>query len=161
MKHLFLDLEDTIIKPITTSWFNTDIINKHKVVDFIEQHKFDTINIYSFAIWNQQELLKFNRDLKTFLENELNLKFNQILTVDDDIIPICCQFMKINKNTVDFDDMSTFWSKDLSFQLFCRSQFANKEQKQEVFLLDDIVETCHIDFTNLNLSVTIKNILDI
>lgn len=163
MKHLFLDLEDTIITPVIDGWHNVELVNIDKIKKTIDMFKPDFVDIFSFAIHNQFEFEQFNKTIRPFIEQELNVKLNMVPTVDVHIKNACCEILKIHPDKIDFDDMSTFWSKQESFRLFCRHQFrknnfALTNQLTEVLFLDDAVE--HEDFMwpMLNIKGRIRNI---
>ena len=148
MKHLFLDLEDTIITPVVDGWHNVELVNLEKIKVIIDIFKPDFVDVFSFAIHNDFESNMFSKTVRPHIERELNVKLNMIPSVDVHIKNACCEIMKIAPSKVDFDDMSTFWSKHESFRLFCRHHFrktfALTGQLTEVMLLDDAVE--HEDF---------------
>lgn len=102
----------------------------------------DTVNLFSFAIWNQQQRDGFNRGTRHMLENALGCKLNFVPSVDDDITPICCKEMRLGPGSVDFAEMSNFWSKQGSFRLFMRHHARNMKRhgrSLHAVLLDDVV----------------------
>lgn len=142
IRHLWLDLEDTVITPVVDGWFNTHMINVQKVKAFIAEFKPDQVHIFSFAVWNQQELMRFNMGTRPMLEQSLDIKLCVIPTVDDDIIPAACKVMRISPEVVDFQEMSNFWGKHEAFRLNMRDRFKNTKAHDvdvEVVLLDDAV----------------------
>lgn len=138
-KHLFLDLEDTVITPAINGWACTDFINTEKIKNFIEHWRPDQVHIFSFAIWNQHELNKFNNHLRVPLEDNLGVRFTIVPTVDDNIIPACCKVKGIQ--LLEFHEMSAFWGKGGAFQLFVKN-LVNRSFPidMEVALIDDAVE---------------------
>ncbi len=155
-RHLFLDLEDTCITPVVNGWANSDIINQKKIRKWIEVTKPDFVNIFSFAIWNQAEKRKFNNDLRPELERELGIKFNLVLTVDDNIIPTCCRVMGLHPDMVDFQEMYNFWGKQGAFRLFMQDFV--KDNPTEFTLLDDVVFDEDINWPRLYSRGSIINI---
>lgn len=142
VRHLFLDLEDTVITPVLNGWFNTHMINVPKVKAFIAEFKPTAVHLFSFAIWNEAERERFNLGTREMLENCLGIKLSLVPTVDDDIIPICCKVLNLSPATVQFDEMSCFWGKQGTFRLCMQNMFANTHQHAvdtEVVLLDDAV----------------------
>lgn len=142
-RHLFLDLEDTVITPVVDGWFNTHLINTHKVRSFIEEFKPDAVHLFSFAIWNQEELKRFNLGTRERLEHSLRIKLSGIPTVDDEIIPVCCKVAGIDPGSITFSDMSDFWGKQGAFRLNMQHMFksthTHPDTQIEVVLLDDAV----------------------
>ena len=160
-RHLFLDLEDTVITPVVDGWFNTGLINLDKVRRIIDEWQPDFVHIFSFAIWNQQELLRFNHAVRPRLEQALGIKLSIVPTVDDDILRNCCQVLGISPDRVDFSDMSDFWGKHEAFRLCVRQQFATTSQHgvtSEVMLLDDAVFNEFFDWPDLQVRGSILNI---
>jgi hypothetical protein len=161
-KHLFLDLEDTIISPVTNGWFSAHLINVEKIRNIITDFQPDQVHVFSFAIWNKRELSGFNEAVRPMLEGELGVKLIRIPTVDDDIIPACCNIKKINPETVDFSEASAFWGKHESFRLFSLSTFRNAwpawAVETHVMLLDDAVFNEKFEWPDLHITGEIKNI---
>lgn len=142
VRHLFIDLEDTIITPVMNGWFNTHLINVELIQKIIAEFEPDFLHVFSFAIWNQEERMRFDLGTRPMIEARLGMKFNLVPTVDDSIIPACCAVMGIDPGAINFSDMSDFWGKHEAFRLFCRKQFANTHEHDvdtEVLLLDDAV----------------------
>jgi hypothetical protein len=156
-RHLFLDLEDTIITPNTGGWLATDVINQDRVRNFIQREKFDKIHIFSFAIWHQADLESFNRDLRRWLEIHFQAKFDIIPTVQNDIIPAVEKSLGLGKNTVSLSDMVEFLGKGGAFRHFVKGKFND----QSVALLDDSVDNETIIWPDNNQVARIINIKDI
>ena len=161
-KHMFLDLEDTIITPVMNGWFNTDLINVQKIASIIEEWQPDHVHLFSFAIWNAKELQGFNEGTLPLIEAALRVKIEWKPTVDDDIIPACCKVMALHRDTVDFSDASSFWGKHEAFRLFVRDKFsrhwANWGTNVEVMLLDDAVINERFEWPDLQVKGSIVNI---
>lgn len=154
-KHLFLDLEDTIITPVLNGWFNTHLINVQKVRSVIQDFAPDEVHVFSFAIWNQFELNAFNLGTREMIERSLGIKFTSVPTVDDVIIPACCAVHGLQP--VDFQEMSNFWGKHEAFRLSMRHLFANTAGV-EVMLLDDVVLNETFEWPDLKIKGRIVNI---
>ncbi len=141
-RELWLDLEDTVIAPVMTGWHTTEMINVEKVRRFIAEFKPDRVNLFSFAVWDAHQRESFNAGTRPMLERSLGITLNLVLTVDDDIIPICCKEMGISKATVDFQEMCNFWSKQGAYRLCMRHHAKNMKrhgQSLHAILLDDVV----------------------
>jgi hypothetical protein len=161
MRHLWLDLEDTVITPVVNGWFNTHMINVQKVRAFIAEYKPDQVNIFSFALWNQHELERFKLGTLPMLERSLGVKIAAMPTVDDNMIPAACKVMNMNPETVDFQEMSNFWGKQGTFILNMRHIFIHSHEHNkdiEVVLLDDAVVDEEFFFPKLRLKGRILNI---
>lgn len=161
-KHLFLDLEDTVICPVVQGWHNVELINIDKIRQVIEQFDPRSVHIFSFAIHNEDELSRFCLFVKDGLENAIGRKIELVPTVDGEIRHACCEIMHISPDRVDFSDMSDFWSKQEAFRLFSRFVFRNSWKNwstdTEVMLLDDAVDDENFEFPNLHLRGFIRNI---
>lgn len=160
-RHLFLDLEDTVITPVLDGWFNTHMINVPKVKNFIAEFKPDAVHLFSFAVWNAAERERFNLGTRPMLENCLGIKLSGVPTVDDEIIPACCSVMGLSVTTVDFSEMSNFWGKHEAFRLNMRHMFKNTHTHDvdtEVVLLDDCVINENFEWPDLRIKGRIINI---
>lgn len=163
MKHLFLDLEDTVITPILNGWWNTELINVSKIRSILAEFKPDSVHLFSFAIWNQTQLEQFRSSgTKSMIEEALGARFDSTWTVDENIIPMCCSITGLSPTTVDFQEMSNFWGKHEAFRLSMRWLFRNSwktwQQKNEVLLLDDAVMNEDFHWPDLHVRGTIANI---
>lgn len=155
---LFLDLEDTIITPVVDGWFNTHLINLQTIKSFMEEFKPDFVHIFSFAIWNQSELLRFNQGTRPMIENALGVKLSAVPTVDDDILPTAARVMRMDPSSIDFQEMSNFWGKHEAFRLNMRNQFKSAHTDVEVVLLDDAVFNEEFHWPDLKVKGRILNI---
>lgn len=159
--HLFLDLESTIVTDLVDGWHTGQIINLEKILALIEKFNPDKIGIFSFAIWNEEELKKFNQHLREEIERVLDRKLDIVLTVDDDIIPACCAVRKLLRSTVSFNDATEFWSKGETFRLFMRNQFGSTDNPPtSVILIDDVVWDESWHWPELNVSGQLINIIN-
>lgn len=156
-KHLFLDLEDTVIEPVPFGWGNAFLINIPKVKRFIAEFKPDEVHLFSFAIHNAHELKQFNYHVRSRLEDALGVSLNLCPTVDDDIIPTCCANLNIASAFVSFSDMIEFWGKQGAFRLFVAQTFKAR-QDTTVALLDDVVTDEDFTFHSSSLKGFIRNI---
>lgn len=160
-KHLFLDLEDTVIEPVLNGWFRTELIpsNIEKIKTIMSDFKPDFVHVFSFAVWNQTELERFNQGTREMVEQALGIKFSGVPSVDDDIIPSACAVMGICN--VDFDDMSSFWGKHETFRLNVRNMFKYAKPEGlsiEVLLVDDAVMNEEFSWPDLNITGKIVDI---
>lgn len=154
---LFLDLEDTIITPVVEGWHNTELINIEKINKFISENEIESISLFSFAVWNQEELALFKQHTLPLIEDAIGQKIWRMPTVDDDIIPSCCTQKGVHPSRVDFSEMSNFWSKDLAF-ILCMKEWFKKSRDIRCILLDDMVEDQALHFPRNNLHLTLLNI---
>jgi hypothetical protein len=161
MKHLWLDLEDTIITPVMEGWFNTHLVNTDKIDRVLATWKPDFVLLFSFAIHDREELKRFNLGTRSMIENRFGFILSTTWTVDGDIIPMCCREMGLSTHAVDFMDASAFWSKHQAFRLCMRQFFGTTHRHEvdtEVLLLDDAVHHEEFRWPDLRVSGTILNI---
>lgn len=161
VRHLFLDLEDTVITPVVEGWEKTECINLPKLRRVIERWKPELVHLFSFAIWNQEELAKFRRSTKPMIEDALKVRFATEWTVDDDILPSCARASSIALETLDFSEMSAFWGKQGAFKLCMQDRFktlVNHGTPVHVMLLDDVVFDEEFDWPKKFIRGTILNI---
>ncbi len=162
-RELWLDLEDTVITPVVNGWFNTELINTQKIKDVIASFQPHRINIFSFAIWDEAQRKGFTLGTREMIERHFGIQLNLVLTVDDDIIPICCRQMGIEPSTVDFNEMSNFWGKQGAFRLCMRHHATNHRRHHpnlplHVLLLDDVVYNEVVRWPDLQTTVEQRNI---
>ncbi len=158
-RHLFLDLEDTIITPVVNGWADFELINVDKIRSVIEEFAPNSVNLFSFAVWDQHQLALFEQHTLPHIERVLELKISHKPTVDDHIIPACCRQTGTHPSTVEFHDASAFWGKHQSFRLFVRDFFKNKQGDHHVLLLDDAVWDEDWEWHDVRVKGTIRNIL--
>jgi hypothetical protein len=74
---VFLDLEETVID----SWDSGLLVNSAQVRDWLAQHEIKGVDIFSFAVWNQQDQLKFDREFAPILRKALDVGIRNCITV--------------------------------------------------------------------------------
>lgn len=160
-RHLFLDLEDTIITPNVLGWRTVECINVELVRSIIERWKPDFIHLFSFAIHHDPELQKFKAICLDMVKNTFGIEFATTWRVDEDIIRMCCAELGMHPQCVDFQEMSSFWGKAGAFRLCMLQHFKNiksHNKSVEVLLLDDVVINENFQWPQLNISGHIVNI---
>ena len=161
VRHLFLDLEDTVILPVVDGWFNTHMINVQKIRAFIAEFKPDFVHIFSFAIWDDFQKNAFNVGTRPMLEKSLGVTLSSVPTVDNEILPVATQMMGMGEGLVNFQEMSNFWGKQEAFRLNIRHSFKNSHahgKDVEVVLLDDVVFNEEFYWPDLRVRGRILNI---
>lgn len=159
-RHLFLDLEDTIITPVVQGWPNVDLINIERIAQFIEAWRPTTLNIFSFALHSEWDMKMFKLDVAPRIERAFGMPLNLVPLTNEDIIRRCCLVRKLSPERVTFSDASDFWSKHEAFRLYVRSVFgsSNCPKPLHVALLDDAVEDEDFNFVSLGIAGSIRNI---
>ena len=130
VRHLFLDLEDTVITPVLEGWWNTECINVAKVKGIIEAWKPSFIHLFSFAVHNHTELDKFKLGTLPMLEQCFGITLSTMWSVDEDIIRMCCAVTGLHRDTVDFQEMRNFWGKDGAFRLCMQHHFRSAPNRE-------------------------------
>jgi hypothetical protein len=159
-KHLFLDLEDTLIEPVPDGWPNARVIPAkiEYVRRVIAKYNPDFVHIFSFAIWDAAQRDRFNMWVRDLLESRLAVKFSAVPTTED-MIAVIKRVLKLS--VFDFDDMVSLMGKHDAFRANMRgmfSQFPRERPLVEVMLIDDIVQNETFEWPDLNLVGTILNI---
>lgn len=158
-KHLFLDLEDTIITPVLSGWWNTQIINERVIEKVLADWNPDFIHIFSFAIHNKRELDLFEIGTRPIIESFLKRKLDKVFSVEDDILPVCCKAKGLSIERTDFSDLCDFWGKQDSFRIFLRNcNLFGIFHPVEVLFLDDCVEDEDFSFHTPNIGGLIRKI---
>jgi hypothetical protein len=161
IKHCWFDLEDTIITPVLSGWQNCEAINVDKMRRFIADNKFDRINLFSFAIDDDDDLAKFNQITKPHLEATFGFKLSATPTMQD-IASTCCAEMNLKNTNV--NEVRDFWSKHQSFRLYCKRWFSRSFRHGHdvhVTLVDDMVFRESFSWPTMRIQGEIYNIEDI
>jgi hypothetical protein len=139
-KHLFLDLEDTIISPVDGGWHTFRIINEEKIQNLISVLKPKHVHIFSFAIGNNIERDLFNTICRPAVERAIGFSLEMVPTVDDDILPAAIRVRCMGMVGIDFVEMTNFWGKEETFKFFLRDLVKRKiVDGIDACLLDDCV----------------------
>ena len=165
-KHLFLDLEDTIITPVIEGWWNVELVNVDKIKSFINEFQPDVVNIFSFALHGDIDRNNFSAsNCKSMIEKALGVSIGNVPIVENEIIQACCNQKWISADRVDFMDIRDFWGKHDAFRLWTKHlfehSFKNWQQETEVVLLDDDVFNEHFQWPDMKVSGRILNIDEI
>lgn len=157
-RYLFLDLEDTVVEPVTFGWSNPKLINIEKVRTFIQQFEPTAVHIFSFAVATQTDRTEFETHVKPLLEAELGVAITHCPTLFDDIIPACSRQANLAAGTVSIDDVCDFWGKQGAFKYYVQQVFKGLGQPVAVALLDDVVTDEDFNYPALGLAGWIRNI---
>lgn len=158
MRHLFLDLEDTVIEPVTYGWESPNLINVNKVRAFIAQVKPSAVHIFSFAVATSEDVAQFEKHVKPGLEAALGVSITHCPTLFGHIIPACCAIKHLAKDKVSLEDVCDFWGKQETFKLYVQNVFNGMKVPVEVVLLDDAVVNEDFRFPNLGVSGWVRNV---
>jgi len=126
MKTLFLDLEETIID----NWHSFMFINVNKIKEFIKKENFTHVEIFSFAVENNDKKEMIERI--PLIERVFNCKINRFFTIEEitEIIGIVSRF------DLEISEIRQIFGKE-----FCLLKILLKEnRKGEFTLLDDMIK---------------------
>lgn len=164
IRHLFLDLEDTVCTPILNGWQHSSLINIniHKIRKVIAEFQPHHLHIFSFAIYDAQDVAQFDLHMRPQLEQALGLPVTSVGVLLTDIRQRCCESLSLAPSQVSFSDMVEFWGKQLSFRLFVRSLFSDAPPHtcNQVMLIDDAVLPEEFKFPDIALEGKIVNIIE-
>ena len=137
----FFDLEQTLIE----SWEEPFIINHEIVSEIISRPDFDNkVSIFSWAIWNEEDLVTAKRFIYPKLEAEFGIEIIDTVTKE--------QLFKIVKEKwfwLDEDDFGDMFDKERAFIEFCRLT----KLKGNQYLVDDMVLDMKLTQENLEIEL--------
>ncbi|MBP7284948.1 MAG: hypothetical protein KBA66_25400 [Leptospiraceae bacterium] len=141
MTTLFLDLEKTIIH----SWDDPILINEERIINIIRSVNPSKIGIYSFAIYNKQDLDIFQKTILFALEGALhiNIQTDLIFTVEE----IADTVLKTKKS--DVRNFIQVYGKQRSFTEFIKEKY----KEGNFVLIDDLVENKEISENNIRIQL--------
>lgn len=141
-KTVFLDLEETLVE----SWTDHRLVKKHKVTEFLNLHGRE-VELFSFAVYNQDDVKQFNKELKDFLEGVHNITFTKVHALDD-MVKVVQDFrsMKFESPV----EIISLFGKTRVFEDFCLAQ---NLKNHKFVLLDDTVENRTVKYTDKNVEL--------
>ena len=145
VKH-FWDLEDTCM----TTWGDGCLINVSKLQDWVEKNNVTEITIFSFAIWNDADVERFNHEFKSKLERAFNVKVVDVVKAET-VHEVVCHAMRAAFTLSEF---LSLWGKKRSFMEYC----AITLKDCTAVLLDDCVPNMTVHMHDLNLVVEYVNV---
>ena len=129
---VFLDLEQTIID----EWSNPVLINVGKISNFLRQNNVDEIEIFSFAIWDENDVQGFY-DMKEALEDVLSVR----ITIAHRLENVAKIVNKHNRFQLELAETVSLWGKAKTFEDFIEATCRDSH----CILIDDVVPTKRID----------------
>lgn len=143
LRHLFLDLEETVITSVFESWADAELINQEKVRGFIEKYAPDSVHLFSFALRSELELSGFNFSVRKRLEKSLGITLQLTPIVSQDMKTAIGNALRLSPDRIDFLDISQLIGKQQAFRLYVQSRFQGSSSGSnppvDVVLLDDSV----------------------
>lgn len=143
---IFFDLEQTLI-PDWTEDRETLIPLVHVCLrDWIfDQFPF-TAGLLSFAVWNDADVIEFNKEIRPMIEEHLHFKFSDEWIITRDEVK---DWMNLWNHTpfMDADDNASTFKKEGIMTAIWKHKF--KEPNTRIILLDDTVEDMVITRTGV------------
>lgn len=132
---VFLDLEETLVDDWNSQLLLT--ANVRVVRSFLSTLPPSTkVGLMSWAVWDERDKALFNKDLRPFLEAELNVQFSDefVWSMDDWAQEVFNSTgMKLSRE----DLFDVFGKHEVLFKL---SRHSSKFEGERVFLVDDVAE---------------------
>ncbi len=130
--HLFLDLEDTLIQPVTEGWRGISFLeaNIAKVMPLVRSAK--AVSLFSFALW-KHDFENFQTHARPLIEAKLERTLFMIPTVEM-IMSFVCDKLGISEQNTDFSDICDFLGKGGAFE-----HFVTRLEIDNACLIDDAV----------------------
>lgn len=149
-RELWLDLEETVID----NWFDQVLLHNkiNKIKQYIDNLGVKTINIWSFAIWHNEDKETFVKSgLKETLEDVFNKRIIEFPSIEET--------MKVTYDVdgyFHYDDMREWVQINGKFLSFFK--YAKTRENVELYLIDDCVEHTVVHFPNKNVKIYTLNI---
>ena len=159
-QHIFFDLEDTVITPVTDGWWKTELIYQNTIQKVLQRWPGAKHHLFSFALHDGHQLRLFNEGTRPMLEKSLGKVLVETPTMDDDILPVCCKAKGLIPSLTSFSDVVEFWGKDLTFRMWIRHWLSNNPstERRQILFLDDAVQDEDIFLREYQAEVFIRNI---
>ena len=135
-KLILLDLENTIIHDWDDSTFIFATMDHIK--EFLDaESPFSTIGVFSFAIWDRNDLDVFNADLRHRIEDVFDVQLDdEWIICRDDLLPI---FKKIlHMPFLTSYDLHSYLSKDMIAHIQWWNKWSKEMPDTEIVILDDM-----------------------
>ena len=146
----FIDLEQTIIE----SWDSPDLINVGKIRKFLTDNNAKTVNIFSFAIWGEDDQRKFASKIKPSIEKALGLPVGLYPSVQD---MIAADFGLTGIRFEQGHEVSEFIQLRGKKDGFINFVLAKCHFKRAI-LIDDVVPDLTLTHRNFGWSVELWNV---
>ena len=132
---IFLDLEETLIDEWANGFLLLPKVDLVKAL--IAQMRMQTetvrVGLMSWAVWDEKDKVKFNNDLRDFLETNLKCTFDSELTWSMD--EWCKEVWKCTNKKVDRTDIFELLDKEAILCLFAKKHPLFKNET--VLFIDD------------------------
>lgn len=145
---LLLDLEDTLIN----DWDDFTAVRVPQVRVFLDSHRWSAVGLFSFAVWDDRDLLRFHNH-KQYLEEVFGFEFNNnfVWSVDQ----LKAWLARVTNKHFPRDDIVWNWSKEWTLLTLARDEFFHN---RHVTLLDDEVRNMDVSLMDTNSRLTFVNV---
>jgi hypothetical protein len=122
-KHLFLDLQGTIVDTLEGTIHNAKIIDEHALAikRFIDATKPDFVHVFSNAIIDAEMQYRFNKYLRPKIETALGVKLSFVPTLDNEIRKACCAANGLVWPEVSTRNLLDFYDRGSTFYLYVQA----------------------------------------
>lgn len=145
---IWLDLEETIINNWDDAWLTHHV---PKIKAWLDYHKPTKINIWSFAIWSEEDRDYFvNSGMKEVISNELGYRISKY--------PSMLDMMKWAKeyDGIHYENVHEF--AQLNGKTWSFVKFGVLQQNKKLFLIDDAVPHLEMKVPDNNVSIYLLNV---
>lgn len=147
---VWLDLEETVIKSWHEPYYTMHV---HKLRQWIWDLNPVDINIWSFAIWNEEDKKHFiESGIKQDLEGYFKKSIDKFYSIKE-LMQLC----KPSESPYSYD--SDHQWVQFNGKLWSFIKFAMLQEDTEFYLIDDCVPHTIIEFPDRNIKITTLNIV--
>lgn len=143
---VWLDLEQTII----AIWQEPELCNVPQIRSFLQRQNVKSVNIFSFAVWNDADREVFNRTMRDGIAQALGVKIN--------LVPTLAEVMKTifhkSGNLFEPHEFCSVWGKTKAFHDYIYLS----GQKGSHTLIDDMVQNMTIQYEDENYCMRFVNV---
>lgn len=130
---VLFDLEETLVN----NWDDFLVVNQHSVNNFLSTLPKNCLyGLFSWAVWNQTDLVRLVNEEQEYLENNFDFKFdeNLLFTTEDHV-----DMVKESDPSLDFTfkDFFNLYNKETAMLALMKLPFFNNTH---LYLVDDTVE---------------------
>ena len=144
---IWLDLEETIIDNWNDGYFLSKVT---KIKNWLNTKQIVDINIWSYAIWDEDDKLYFQKFYKIPIEDCLGYKIIEYPSVKD-VQNFVYDYEKIRYESR--TEFMTFNGKFLSFM-----KYGMTLKDKHIVLIDDAVPLSKLEFPKINVTIETLNV---
>lgn len=146
---IFIDLEDTVIN----NWHDGQLLTHgvYKIQQILEKEypRVTDLNIWSYAIWNNDDLDRFNKIYRKWLEEVFGMNIDLVFSVHQ------IRNLIYSYEHIEYEDRNEFMQMNGKFLSFMK--YGQLYKDRDFVLFDDLVPNSLLTFHDLNTTIrTIK-----